>query len=182
MYILKTVRVNGRLCANVEHLSVLADALRVRVEFEKAWGFWVGRCEKIQGRYALQMHALKSLCDILTRALSLTKRIEQCRKTLQFCPPLSDLNWADESQIQRTIASCRLTLASDAKQRAVKEIRSNEDRLMSLAPKSNTHSITGKLLAAIRNRDIDEFTRCSRTIQDLEDERQRVQKLEKEVT
>jgi hypothetical protein len=88
VHVLKTTRVNGRPCSNLEHLSILADALFVRVEFEKAWGFWVGRCDKTQGPYALQLQALKAVCDNLNMVLSLEERIGQCRKALQRCPYL----------------------------------------------------------------------------------------------
>lgn len=179
--VLKTVRVNGRSCSNLEHLSILADGLRVRVVCEKAWGFWVGRCVKTQGPYTLQLHALKALCDTLSGVLSLEALIEKCCKTLQHCPPLGEPIWADESQVKRMIASCRLALARHAKRLAAEEIHSIEIPLLPLAGRVNAHPIMSELLQAIRNRDVAGFTRCSRTMQDLERERQSVQKLDEDI-
>jgi len=65
IHVLKTVRVNGHCCSSLEQFSVLADALRVHVECEKACGFWVGRCDKPQGPYPMQLAALKAKCDAL---------------------------------------------------------------------------------------------------------------------
>lgn len=39
LYVIKTVTIGGRPCSTVEHFSNLADALRVRIECEKAWDF-----------------------------------------------------------------------------------------------------------------------------------------------
>ena len=110
IHVLKTVRVNGYHCASLEQIRILADALRVRVELVKSWNFWSGRCERTEGPYALQLETLKSLCDALDAALSLETLIEQCRNTLEKCPPLTEPIWADELQIDRLIASCRLAL------------------------------------------------------------------------
>lgn len=144
----------------------------------RAWGFWAGRYEKTQGPYALQLHALKALCDTLGGALSLETLIEQCRTTLQQCPSLGEPIWADESQVQTLRASCRLALARHAKRFAVEEMRSIEAPLPSLAGKANAHPLTNEVLQAIRHRDVDACTRCSHRIQDLERERQSVQQLD----
>ncbi|SOH04162.1 Transcription elongation factor GreA/GreB domain protein (fragment) [Candidatus Kuenenia stuttgartiensis] len=40
LHVIKTVRIGGRSCSAVEHFSNLSDALHVRIECEKAWGFW----------------------------------------------------------------------------------------------------------------------------------------------
>ena len=181
VYVLKTVRVNGHSCSSLEDLSALADALRARVECKKAWGFWVGRCDKTQGLYALQLHALKGLCDALEGALSLETLIEQCRKNLQQCQPLGEPIWADESQVKRMIASFRLALANHAKRLAVEEIRTVETPLLSLAGRANAHSIAKELLETIRTRDIDGFARARNGLMDLEEERQGVQKVDEDI-
>jgi len=168
IYVLKTVRVNGQFCSNLEHLSILADALRVRVECEKAWGFWVGRSEKTQGPYALQLHALKALCDALGGALSLDDHIGRCRKLLQQCPSLAEPVWADASQIKQWIASCKLALARHNRHLAAEEIRKIETSLASLVDRSNAHPIAGELVEAIRNRDVDAYAHAKSKVQDLD--------------
>ena len=178
IYVLKTVRVNGRSCTNLEHLSALADTLRVRIECEKAWGFWAGRNEQTQGPYTLQLHALKALCDALDDALSFGNLIEHCCSTLAQCPSLREPIWADELQIERLIASCGLALACHAKRFAIEELRNIEAPLVALASRSNAHPLTSELLQAIRNREVDGFACAGRKIQDLERDRQHVQKMD----
>lgn len=178
VHVLKTVRVNGRPCSNLKYLSILADALLVRVEFEKAWGFWVGRCDKTQGLYGLQLQALKAVCDNLNVALALEERIGECRKALQQCPYLGEPIWADESHIKKMIASCRLALARDDRRLVVEEIRSIEAPLAALVAKSTAHPITGELLQAIRKRNVEGFSRAWSKIGDLKSERLYVQKVD----
>lgn len=173
---------NGRHCSNLEHLSVLADALRVRVECEKAWGFWVGRCEKTEGLYALQLHTLRALCDTLDSALALGAFIEKCRETLQQCHPLSEPIWADESDIKQLIASCHLALARHKKRLVTEELRNIESPLAAVVANSDAHPVVSELVEAIRNRDVDAYAHATSKIQDLEKERHRLQKVDEYIS
>jgi hypothetical protein len=111
LYVIKTVRVAGQICSTLKHLSVLASVLQVRIECEKAWGFWVGRAHRTQGPYVLQMTALKALCSAPENALLLEDLIEKCRQAMRMCPTLREPVWADELQVEGRIAACRLALA-----------------------------------------------------------------------
>ncbi|KKL85457.1 hypothetical protein LCGC14_1954510, partial [marine sediment metagenome] len=170
IYILKAVRVNGRFCSNLEQLSVLADVLRTRVECEKAWGFWVGRCEKIQGPYTLQLTALRAQCEALEEVLSLEGLIKRCRANMQHCPHLREPVWAKESQIERLIVSCRLVLAHHKKCLATEQICNAEAPLAALVVKNNVHPVVSELLEAIRNRDVDAYAHAASKVQDLKKE------------
>jgi len=111
LYVIKTVRINGHPCSTAEHFSNLADAVHVRIECEKAWGFWKGRSEKVEGPFALQLISLKSFRDALEKALALEELIAKCRETISQCPGTGEPVWADESQIEMVVSSCRLALA-----------------------------------------------------------------------
>ena len=82
LYVIRTVKIGGRPCSAVEHFSNLADTLHVRIECDKAWGFWKGRSEKVEGPYTLQLIALKSLRDTLENALALEGLITECREAI----------------------------------------------------------------------------------------------------
>ena len=178
LYVLKTVKIGGRPCSTVEQFSTLADALHVRIEFEKAWGFWKGRSEKTEGPYALQLISLKSLRDALENALAIEEFIVKCREAINQCPGMGEPVWADESQIERVVSSCRLALAHILKRLAAEEIQSIEVPISRMAAKGSTHQVTSDLLSAIRSRNMDRFALCANTIQDLEKQRQRLQKVD----
>src|SRR5699024_3459478 len=90
LYVIKEVKISGRPCSSIEHFSNLADALHVRIECEKAWGFWRGQGEKGEGPYALQLAALKSLRDALENALALEDLIARCREAIHQCSGVNE--------------------------------------------------------------------------------------------
>jgi len=181
IHIIKTVGVNGRPCSTLEDFSTLADVLHVRIEFEKAWGFWIGCAEKTEGPYALQLSAIKALCDSLENTLSLAELIEQCRETIEQCPVIDEPVWSDESQVERLIASCRFALTRHHKRLVADTIQEIEAPISSIVGQSNTHSVTNELLQAIRQRDKDAYAQCVSRIQGLVAERSRSEKLDEDV-
>ena len=184
LYVIKAVKINGCTCSTIEHFSNLADALHVRIECEKAWGFWKGRSEKVEGPYALQLTGMKSLHDVLENALALEELIAKCQEAISQCPDMGEPVWADESQIERIVSSCRLALARIRKQLASEEIQSVEDPIswQAALERANDHPVTKDLLSAIRSRDVDEFARCMNRIQDLEKGHRLLKQLEEDLS
>jgi len=181
IYVLKTVRVNGYSYVNLEQIGILADALRVRVEFEKIWGFWAGRCERTPGPYSLQLQVLIAFCEALDGALSLETLIEQCRNALKKCPALAEPIGSDESQIERLIASGRLAMIRLTKRRAAEKIQEIEAPVAAIVARSNAHSVAHELIEAIRNRDAGAFSFAFDKNQDLHKERLSAQKLDENI-
>jgi len=178
LYVIKTVRISGCPCSTVEHFSVLSDALHVRIECERAWGFWIGRSEQTQGPYALQLAVLKSLYDALENALYLETLIKKNRETIRQCPGISEPVWAEESEVERIIASCRLAQARQRKRLVAEEIQGIEALVSSIAATNNAHAVTNELLHAIRNRNVDGFANAASKVQELREERQRLQRVD----
>jgi very-short-patch-repair endonuclease len=182
LYVIKTVRIGGHPCYNVEHFSLLCDALHVRIECEKAWNFWKGRADNVQGPYALQLTALKSMYSTIEDALSLENLIEKCREAIQHCATISEPDWSDEVQIERLIASCRLAQAGHFKRLVSEKLRSIETPILITAKNSKAHPATIDLLNAIRNRNLDGFTKAWSKIQELKGDRQRLQEVEEKLS
>ena len=182
LYVIKSVKVNGHPCSRVGHFSNLADALYVRIQFEKAWGFWKGRSEKAEGPYTLQLTALKSLRDALENLLALEQNITKCREAINQFPDMGEPVWADESQIERIVASCHLALARIRKRLTSEDIQDIEASISRMAGRGDVHSVTNDLLNAIRSRDIDGYLQCANRIQDLENQRQRLRKVDEDLS
>ncbi len=172
LYVIKDVRIGGRPCSTVEHFSSLSDALHVRIECERAWGFWKGRIEKVEGPYALQLTAIKSLRDSLENALALEGLIAICREAMSQCSEMDEPVWADESQVEGVVLSCRLALARIRKRLASEEIQAAQAPISRMAAKGSVHQVTNDILSAIRSRDMDRFALCANTILDLEKQHQ----------
>ncbi len=182
IHTIKTVHINGRPCSVLNDFSALVDVLHVRIECEKAWGFWVGRAEKPQGPFSLQLQELKARCDALEDVLSLEELISKCRDMVRQYPEIAEPVWSDESQIERLIASCRLALARHHKRLATDEIEKIERYLSGVVAKSNAHPVTRILDQAIRDRNTDGYGRGMRTQQSLNTERRRLQKADEHVS
>jgi len=181
LYVIKAVKIGGRPCSTVEHFSTLADVLDVRIECEKAWGFWKGRSKKVEGPYTLQLAALKSLRDALANAFALEELVAKCREAINQCPSMCEPVWMDESQVERVIFSCSLALARIRKRQATEEIQNVEAPISLMNARGNAHPVTSDLLSAIRRRDANEFARCVDTIQNLKTERRHLQKVDEYV-
>ncbi|MDF0677547.1 MAG: AAA domain-containing protein [Nitrospira sp.] len=182
LYVIKSARIGGHTCTTTEHFSLLADTLRVRIECEKAWRFWIGRSDRVHGPYALQLTSLKAHCEALENALSLEGLITKCREAIGCCSAIGEPIWADELQIEKTILSCRLALARNRKRLTADEIKCVEIPVSGLATRPNAHPVVSDVLTAIRGRDVDGFTQSGNTIQDLEKQRQCLQGLDKAIS
>lgn len=175
-YLIKSVKVNGRPCTSGEHFATLANALHVRIECEKAWGFWRGRSDEVVGSYALQLASLKSLLHTLESVLSIELQICKCREVIHLVKGIDEPVWSDEHQIEQIIASCTLALASIRKRLATETIQKVETSIASIATKNNAHPAAKALLVAVRERELDSYAQSVNTIQDLYDLRQRFQR------
>ena len=181
IHILKTVTLNGRPCASRESIQVLADVLHVCVELANIWNFWKGRSEKTRGPYALQLQALKGLCDVLDSVLSLEALVKAFRDTLRRYPAITEPQWSDESQVEGLLASFRLGLAHSRSQRAVRETKKIEATIERGHVKDHAHPLMSELLLAIRKRDTHGFASTWAKIQELEKQRQDVQRVDKDI-
>ncbi len=167
LYVIRTVRIDGRPCSTAEHFSNLADALHVRIECERAWDYWKGRREKTEGPYALQLTELKSLCGALEDALAIEGLITKCRELIGRCSGIDEPVWTDESQVERVLSSCRLALARIRKRLVAEEIEGIEAPISRMAAKGGAHPITNGLLSAIRSRNTEAYAQCVNAIHDL---------------
>lgn len=179
IHVIKTVRISGHSPSNVEQFSVLCNVLRVRIELEKAWNFWKKWVDKTPGPYALQLMALKSMYNALEDVLSLENLIEQCSETIHSCIDISEPDWSDEFQIEKLITSCRLAQVIRHKQSISEKLQDIETQISSITNNNNVHPVTIELMNAIRNRDLDGFAKASSKIQELKEDRQRLQEMDK---
>ena len=181
--LIKKILVNGRRPSTLQEFQDLEMALRVRLECEKAWGFWVGRAEESLGPYQLQMLELKRLGDALEKALSLEELTNECREIIRQYPAIDEPVWLDESQVKTVVASCRLALACQHRRECERRIRTIEIPIASLVAKNNNvHPLTSKLLEAIRERNTVNVETIVNKLQVLRDEKIHVRELDMHVS
>ncbi len=182
IYVIKSVKLGGRPCSEVKHFASLADALHVRLQCEKAWGFWKGRGDQVEGPYALQLTSFKGLHEALERAFALENLIGQCRESLKKYPGMPEPEWGDVSRVERIVSSCRLALARIRKRAANEEIQKVEVPIARIAASGSAHPMTHELLRAVCGRDVNMFERSVRAIEDLETQHRDLENLDERLS
>lgn len=168
LYLIKNVKVNGRLCNKMDRITLLVEVLRVKTELERGWKFWAGRTEKIEGPCSLQFRALKSLSEALSEALSLSNEINRCEKVLSKCSPLSELAWYEESRMQTLVNTCTHVLAKAQRAKAEDEVKQVVKHLIAaITDRVNIHPVSNELLEATRLLNVNAFTRAHTKIEKL---------------
>ena len=170
-YILKTIRVNGHPCNDLERVTELVDVLCVKIEMKRGWNFWGLRSERTKGPYRLQFQGFQSQFAALGETIALTERVNQCREVLAKCGNFLEPLWHDESCLERIIRTCVHSLAREEELQAKKAIEQMESPVATLAANTNAHVATQHLLQAIRARNVDEYAGAYEKIMTLNDEK-----------
>jgi len=171
-YIIKNIRVNGRLCDDLERVALLVDALYVRLELDRGWTLWTGRSKKTQGPLSLQFRAFVSLSETLRDILSLEDKINQCKEALgQYGSSVQPI-WHNESYLHTLTRTCDHALARINRLKAKNDIEQIESPLMVLSARNNAHPVTKELLEAVRARSMDAFVRAYARIVELDREKE----------
>ena len=171
IYIIKTVRVNGQVCNNLERSSLLVDVLRVRLELERGWDLWDDRAKKTEEAFILQYRLFESLLSTLRDILSFDNKIKQCKEELSGLGNFPETNWHEENYLQALIKTCTHALAKINREKVKLQFNQLESSVSILAVKTNAHQVTKEILEAIRSRNIDGYQRAHSKIEQLNEER-----------
>jgi very-short-patch-repair endonuclease len=177
--ILQDVRLNGIRCTSQEEFFTLCDILVLKSELDKIWSYWEKYAEKIDGPYSVQFAAIKSLCESLEQALLLDTQGEECRKLLKQYGVTFEPDWSKNEDIALLIGSCNFVVAQQKLHAIQNKFRQLEDALAQYVATGKAHPAVADLLSAIRQRDLDSFTRAIAAIQDVYKERQQLEQFEK---
>ncbi len=177
LYLIESVRINGRPCTQIEDFSLLCNVLFVKAKLQKAWDYWLELDEKKSNHYALQLVELKSMCENLQNILFLEDEINKCRNDLRNCGLTTEPVWNDLSQIKMFIHSCQLVIVQNHKRYITEKIQHIEDKISQIAANNNVHSITTKLLDVVRERKLNDLANISSKIQELNRDKKNLQKL-----
>jgi transcription elongation GreA/GreB family factor len=172
------IRVNGQRCTSPEHLSLLLDVLTVQKALQSAWDVWVTCDTRVTGSYSLQLQELLNRCMVLDDALKFVALIEKARQEIVKFPQLTEPIWDDHSRVAEFVASCNLALARQSRLAAQAEIRQFERDLSLFCAQNDAHPIVSEALESIKMRDIIGFARFWKRMQELDEQRTRINKLD----
>lgn len=167
-YIIKKILVNGRRCNCSENVTLLVDALRVRIELAQAWEYWGGRSQKPGGPYNLQFRAFVFLSDTLRGILYLADKIERIKETLGRFQNIVQPIWHEESSLQKVARTCEYALATTRRIRAQDKLKEVESSIeQSWSTKRNVHAVANEVLDAVRSANVKVFASCRIKIEEL---------------
>jgi transcription elongation GreA/GreB family factor len=170
-YIIRTIRINGRPCNNLDRVTSLAAVLHVRVNLEQGCTLWGGRFEKTQGQYSMQFRLFEAHTETLRDTLLLTDKANQCKEALKQHNIFFEPVWSDEDRLQTLMLTCEHRLARINRQKTENEISQTESPIVTIARSSDFHPVVKELLEAIKLRNVDAFARASSKIDELNREK-----------
>ncbi len=175
-YIFKEVKINNKYCS-CSDLNILEKFLKAHINMSNLYSHWSSYIYKTSSSFLLQVERFKALSKILKKILIFEESIKNCRNIFRNTEiPLP--NWNDKRDVEKFINSCNSALLELKRERAKKELKNLENRLISFSIKENVHPILQELLQAVINRDIVKYQRCFEILKDLEKKRQSKKELE----
>jgi very-short-patch-repair endonuclease len=175
-YLLKSARIDGHRCKNLDDFTRLRDALQVRVELKKAQELWANKLAFAQLTYSQQLLILKSALESLKIILKIKKNIELCRDALNNFPGIPSPDW--NTDVGELAASCRFAVAHSKKQEFVRKFLEIGSSVAQTIATGNAPLKTRSLKNAINNRDPVAYRDCEAFFCNFERDRQRLLKFD----
>jgi len=171
-YLIKEVKINGRLCKDLKSITDLIDILNVQIEIESGWKSWSGKADRVRGPYSIQYKTLESYSIILADIISFEKKVTKTKELLNNLGHPVKPVWHDESSLDSIIKTCAHALAKLNLLDAQNEITDIENTLSLLLVKPNVHPIAKLLFDSINKRDFEQYSKLFLRINQLEKEKQ----------
>lgn len=153
IYLIQEVRIEGKLCNNVNSLCDLVDWLKVHLCLKKLETLWEGRAEIPKGLPTIKLEYYKDLCEPLEDALGLHNLVLKLRHQIDATPGLSPPKWYIVEEVH---AMCKAAEVSNMEERqelsTLKFVQLQKilEKTMTLG---NPHQAVAQLFNAITNRD-----------------------------
>lgn len=171
-YLIKEVKLNGRLCKDLKSILDLIDILNVQIEIENGWKSWSGKADRVRGPYSIQYKTLESYSIILADIISFEKKVTKTKELLNnLGHPVKPI-WHDESSLDSIIRTCAQALAKLNLSDAQNEIADIENNFSLLLVKPNVHPIVKLFFESINKRDFEQYSILLLRFNQLEKEKQ----------
>jgi very-short-patch-repair endonuclease len=92
-YLTTHVRVDGRLCDNVDTLKLLSSHAEFRRVLEHAWRLWTGHASPESESVALQVREIEELLESLSDVLGAYRSLEDAMAAIGQVPGLAEPDW-----------------------------------------------------------------------------------------
>ncbi len=177
-YITNSVKINGKLCDNIEQLQLLSTILTIQIQIRKIGEIWEHIGHKIKGPLSLQIEELNSICNIIQDIFLIKNSIEEIQNKYKECIWLKTQNWQEIERIITLINSCKYSLFYGRRDKVLKELKDIENQITcDINYNHNNHPLVKELLQKIIERDLKGFSIVVEKINAFKKEQDEFQKL-----
>jgi len=99
LYLVKSVKVNGKDCNNPQALNQLTAWIEVTTRISTLAELWKGITTPPTGNAALQCSTYRGLCEPIEQALELHDQIEEVRRICRDCPGIRFPAWHSQEEV-----------------------------------------------------------------------------------
>jgi very-short-patch-repair endonuclease len=158
LYLIKDVRVDGRLCNAIQPLAALIDWLSVREHLDSLDKHWKPILAPSSGHtIVLQKAVYEDLAAKLGTCLELRDLLEKAKAAVHAIADLPEPAWHDISTVTQLEAAARAARDEGRLRRAEAEINAIATSLCDASRKPEAHPILTVLTEAVRNRDVESY-------------------------
>ena len=170
------VTVDGLDCNNSDTLQKLINFLTVDQELNYIWSLWVGKTDRSNGPFPLQLAEIDELHEALESIINLYDKREAVKEKLQQIPGLRAPRWEDNASINNLMEDCRITLAQIGYKKINQKLIQIQNILSDFATRKNAHPINGSISKSFQERDSDSFCTLLEEAEELRKEAGNVNK------
>ena len=174
LYLTKTIRVNGRLCATMETLSELAEHLDLEMRIEAVWGHWEGIAEKISGPLPRQVSELEECQEALELVVGLIPFLDDAKAAVKNLHGLSEPGWHDDKALVDLIADLQAVAARDVLLDFDVKLAPVVHALGCAEIKPNAHPVNAVLSRAVADRDTKTYSDAWNRLRQLSEDKQQL--------
>ncbi|MEW5922238.1 MAG: AAA domain-containing protein [Bacillota bacterium] len=152
-YFLRSVYVDGQLCNNKESLLKLLKWLEREKLLTGLYEHWRS-FEEVAGPFTFQISTYKDFNSVLSKIISLLERANNLKTTISDIPEINEPTWYDFKNVIAFQEAIVAVSCEEELYKAIEPFRLLEGLLQDISLQGNAHSVIGRLLNVVRQRDV----------------------------
>lgn len=168
LYLLKEIRVDGKLCNNPRELEDLLAYLDIIGRLETLRKHWSEHADVSAATIAEQVAKYNDLCEPLEAALELHAKIPELRAIVQKISGLYEPVWHSTKALDKLLGAVTAAIFSENFDCVSMQLRYIEENIRLIYGHKGIPEAMREVLEAIQTRDIDSYWRAYQTLEKLD--------------
>jgi very-short-patch-repair endonuclease len=173
-YIMKEVKINGRLCSTREALTLLTTYLEVLDEIDNLWSVLKGIDKREEGSLLVQVGYLEERLEALETVLALESLLNEAKASVRAINGLPEPQWHKIEELEELVLDLKATEAEYTYKRANSAIEDAIQKVRIVQADPRAHGLNQEFLVALQQRDAEALARCLDKLEILKRDRERL--------